>query len=113
MYYNAEGKIIHIGEVVEFDSGFQKREIVIETGTNFVTPVKFEFIKEKTKSLDGFAVDDEVKITFSVRGNEYQGKYYVNLTAWEIERVGEATATATAAPAAPAPAPAEKQELPF
>ena len=109
MNYDAQGKIIHIGEVVEFDSGFQKREVVIETGSKFPTPVKFEFIKDKTEVLDGFAVGDEVKVSFSVRGNEYQGKYYVNLTAWEIERVGEATATASPA----APAPAEKQELPF
>ena len=31
-----------------------------------------------------FAVNEVVSVDFSVNGREYNGKYYVNLTAWRI-----------------------------
>jgi len=31
---------------------------------------------------------DRVKVSFNIRGNEYKGRYYVNLQAWKIESAG-------------------------
>jgi len=69
-----------------FDSGFEKREFVITTKEEYPQDVKFECIKEKISQLDGLNIGDEVTVAYNVRGNEYQGKYYVNLQAWKIER---------------------------
>jgi hypothetical protein len=33
-----------------------------------------------------------VKVSFDIRGNEYNGKYYVNLNAWKLEKAGGAAA---------------------
>ncbi|MGI9239866.1 MAG: DUF3127 domain-containing protein, partial [Verrucomicrobiales bacterium] len=46
--------------------------------------VKLEVIKEKVALLDKFSEGQRVKASFNIRGNEYKGKYYVNLQAWKI-----------------------------
>jgi len=85
MSYNIEGTVKVIADTMTFDSGFQKREIVITTQDDkFPQDVKLEFIKDSVTKLDEFKEGDFVKIAFSIRGNEYNGKYYVNLSAFAI-----------------------------
>jgi hypothetical protein len=94
--YELEGKVKVIEDLRTFPSGFTKREFVVTSEERFPQDVKFECIKEKTEMLDGIQVSDPVKVSFNIRGNEYNGKYYVNLQAWRIEKVegggGEETA---------------------
>ena len=84
------GKVKMLLEKQTFSSGFEKREFVITTQEQYPQDVKFECIKDKNTQLDGLNTGDEVKVAFNVRGNEYQGKYYVNLQAWKIEKGGAA-----------------------
>ena len=85
MSYNIEGIVKVIADTQTFDSGFQKREVVITTEDDkFPQDVKLEFIKDSVTKLDEFKEGDFVKIAFSIRGNEYNGKYYVNLSAFAI-----------------------------
>ena len=114
MSYNIEGTVKLINDTMTFDSGFQKREIVITTQDDkFPQDVKLEFIKDSVTKLDEFKEGDFVKIAFSIRGNEYNGKYYVNLSAFAIAH------TKPEAPAAPTPVAAEfpeadgEDDLPF
>jgi len=80
-----EGKIKVIMDTQTFDSGFCKREFVVTTNEQYPQDVKLEFIKDKCELLDAKNVGDNVSVSFNVRGNEYNGKYYVNLQAWRIE----------------------------
>ncbi len=84
MEYEIEGSIKAIMDTQTFDSGFTKREFVITTEEKFPQDVKLETIKDKTALLDGFSEGQRVKASFNIRGNEYKGKYYVNLQAWKI-----------------------------
>lgn len=87
--YELEGKIHLINDVQEFSSGFTKREFVVEAmDGKFPQMIKFECIKEKTSLTDGFHQGDAVKVSFDIRGNEYNGRYYVNLNAWKLEKAG-------------------------
>jgi len=85
--YTATGKILEIGETQVFSSGFQKRVLVIETEADSKYPqqVPFEVLKDKCSELDLLSVGQEVTVTFNLKGNEYNGKYYVNLQAWKWE----------------------------
>ena len=47
--------------------------------------VKFEVVRDKIDLLNSMSIGDELKVTFDIRGNEYNGRYYVNLNAWKIE----------------------------
>ena len=79
------GTIKLIGELQTFDSGFVKREFVLTTKEQYPQDVKFEVVKEKATDFEKYnKVGDNVEVTFNVRGNEYNGKYYVNLQAWKV-----------------------------
>ena len=87
--FDLEGKVKLINEVQTFASGFTKREFVVETEDGkYPQSIKFECVKEKTSLTDGLSVGDPVKVFFDIRGNEYNGKYYVNLNAWKVEKSG-------------------------
>ena len=83
--YEATGKIKVIFETQTFPSGFTKREFVLTTGDeNYPQDIKFEIIKDKCSWLDNFQQGQDVTVNFDIRGNEFKGKYYVNLNCWKI-----------------------------
>jgi hypothetical protein len=87
--FELEGTVKVIDDIQTFASGFSKREFVIEVEDGkFPQSIKFECVKEKTALIDEFQIGDPVKVYFDIRGNEYKGKYYVNLNAWKLERPG-------------------------
>ena len=82
------GKVHLIGQTEEVGSnGFTKRQVVIATDEQYVQHVPIDFVKDKTSILDSYKVGDEVKVSVNVRGNEYNGRYYVNLQGWRIEKL--------------------------
>jgi len=98
--FELEGTVHLIGDIQTFDSGFTKREFVVEVKDgNFPQMIKFECLKEKTSLTDAFNKGDQVKVSFDIRGNEYNGRFYVNLNAWKVEGGGGSSATEGAAPA--------------
>ena len=87
--YEAAGKIKVIYDTQSFASGFSKREFVVTTAADkYPQDLKFEVVKDKCPLLDGFKAGQDVSVNFDIRGNEYNGKYYVNLAAWKIQAGG-------------------------
>lgn len=83
--YEMEGKVKVIEDTQTFGSGFQKREFVVISEEKFPQDIKFECTKDKIELLEKIRTGDNVKVSFNIRGNEYKGRYYVNLQAWRIE----------------------------
>jgi single-strand DNA-binding protein len=84
--YEASGKIKLISDTQTFPSGFSKREFVVTTGDGkYPQDLKFEMVKDKCSILDTYKEGSDVKVSFDIRGNEYNGKYYVNLSCWKLE----------------------------
>ncbi|OUW18216.1 MAG: hypothetical protein CBD18_03210 [Opitutales bacterium TMED158] len=83
--YEMEGKVKVIEDTQTFGSGFQKREFVVTSEEKYPQDIKFECTKEKIELLEKVRTGDQVKVSFNIRGNEYKGRYYVNLQAWRIE----------------------------
>ncbi len=96
--FEVSGRLKAVMEVQTFSSGFTKREFVLTTEEQYPQDIKFELIKDKTSVIDKFKENDTIKVSFNLRGNEYNGKYYVNLQAWRVE-------AATAGEAASIPPP--------
>jgi hypothetical protein len=90
------GTIKLIGEKQVFDSGFQKVEFVITTNDEkYTQDVKFEIVQDKVDDFIKYnKVGASVDVDFNVRGNEYNGKYYVSLSAWKVFK-SEANAPVT------------------
>ncbi len=93
--YEAAGKIKVIQETQSFPSGFMKREFVVTTAHDkYPQDLKFEIVKDKCSLLDAFDVGQDVQVSFDIRGNEYNGKYFVNLSCWKIQAADGSSAGA-------------------
>ena len=93
--YELTGTITHIFDTQTFPSGFIKREFVInDNADKFPQYIKFEATKEGCGRLDGYNVGDTVTVKFNIRGNEYNGKFFVNLQCWKIEKAEQEQAPA-------------------
>ncbi|MGD7653765.1 MAG: DUF3127 domain-containing protein [Verrucomicrobiales bacterium] len=97
--YELTGTVKHIFDTQTFNSGFTKREFVVETGDDkYPQHIKFETVKDKTALLDQIAIGEQVTVSFDIRGNEYKERYYVNLSAWKIQKNGGGGDTSSDAP---------------
>jgi single-strand DNA-binding protein len=93
--YELTGAVKAIMDQQTFASGFTKREFVVTSEDRYPQDVKFECVRDNCALVDKLNVGDRVTVTFDVRGNEYNGRYFVNLQAW---KVNVADAAATGAP---------------
>ena len=89
MSYELEGTLKEVFETKTFGKGFTKREFVITSSKGpddrYPQHIKLTLVKEKVSLVDRFKPGQRLKITFDVRGNESNGRYYVDLQAWKIE----------------------------
>jgi len=80
-----QGTIIVIGQTETFGAkGFKKRQLVIKTDSQYPQSIPIDFTQDKCNVLDGYKIGQFVNVSINVQGSEWQGKYYVNLTAWKI-----------------------------
>ncbi len=90
---------------------FEKRDLVLEIGDGkFVQTVPFEAFGDKMASLEGLSVGDEVTVRFGLRGREWKGRYFTNLSIISVENAGGAKAKPKAAPAGDL---ADSDDMPF
>ena len=90
------GKVIVLGNTEEVgQNGFTKRMLVVESSEQYPQKLAIDFVKEKTSILDNYKVGDEVKVSVNLRGTEYNGRYFVNLQGWKIEKQGETNEPST------------------
>lgn len=114
------GKIKELGETMTVGSAgtFRKRTLVVSTDEQYVQHVPIDFVQDKCEILNSYKAGENVKVSINIRGNEYNGKYYVSLNGWKIEKLATEVHSAPM-PAAPAFAPAtnlnedEDSDLPF
>lgn len=99
MAYELTGTIKKIFDRQDFPSGFYKQEFVVTTDERFPQDIKLDCLKEKVDMLANFEEGSPVKVSFDIRGREWNDRFYVDLSAWKIEPA-EAGSEPAAAPAA-------------
>jgi len=81
------GKVIVLGNTEEVgQNGFTKRMLVVETDEQYRQKIAIDFVKDKTSVLDNYKIGDAVKVSVNLRGSEYNGRYFVNLQGWRIQK---------------------------
>jgi hypothetical protein len=105
---NIKGNIKLIGETQTFGSGFRKRQLVVTTEEQYPQDVAIDFVQDKVDLLNSYEVGQSVDVSINIRGNEYNGKYYVNLQGWRIVKAEQSQPKAQAQPQAE-----EDLDLPF
>jgi hypothetical protein len=97
MAFEVEGKMHRLFPTEQKTASFQAREFVLEIPDgNYPQLVKFQAVQERCALLDTFNEGDRIKVSFDLRGREWNGKYLTNLNAWRIERAGEGGGSTTA-----------------
>ena len=109
--YNMElqGRVIVVMEPREGTSArgpWKSQQYVIETHDQY--PKKMVFDIFGADRIDQFAIKagEEIIVSFDVDAHEYNGRWFNNIRAWNIQRLDAAAAQAAGAPAAATPAPA-------
>lgn len=86
MAFEVEGKLHRIFPTEQKSASFSAREFVLEIPDgNYPQLVKFQAVQDRCGLLDNFREGDRVKVSFDLRGREWNGKYLTNLNAWRIE----------------------------
>jgi len=67
---------------------WKKQEFVIETGGEYPKLICFNTWGEKTSSVKNLQIGESVKVSFEVSSREYQEKYFTEVRAWKIEKLG-------------------------
>ncbi len=76
---------------------FKKREFVLtDNSSNYPQHILFQLTNDRCSRLDEFNPGDGMKVSFFIRGREWQSKegqirYFTSLDAWKVERAGEKT----------------------
>ena len=106
---------------------FKKREFVItDNSSNYPQHILFQLTQDRCRLLDELSPGEEVKVSFFIRGREWQNKegaikYFTSLDAWKLERlsgksssgVSESSATVAYSDNATLPPAEEQDDLPF
>lgn len=94
--------------------GWKKQSFVVDTGEAYNPDVCFGlFGDDKLEMLTQFAEGEAVEVAFNVSSREFNGKYYHNIDAWKISKVGTSVQSPVSAPF-PAAANVEgDDDLPF
>lgn len=96
MPYEAEGKLLKIYPTENKTATFSAREFVIEIPDgNYPQYVKFQAVQDRCNLLDNFREGEKIKVSFDLRGREWQGKYFTSLNAWRIERADGSEASSS------------------
>jgi hypothetical protein len=94
-----KGKVHEIGNTIDVNEKFKKRELIIEYAENPQYPefIKIEAQQDKTSLLDGLKVGDEVEAFFNLRGRPWTNKegvsqYFNTLVIWRVVTLSGAQA---------------------
>jgi hypothetical protein len=96
--FKLKGKIRVIMPTVQVSEKFAKRELVITTDDQYPQDIMFQFTQDKCNLLDGFDVNQNVEVSFNLRGREWTSpageiKYFNTLDAWRVDNLGSAVSS--------------------
>lgn len=99
--FEIEGKLHRKFDVENKTQSFQAREFVLEVPDgNYPQFVKFQLTQDRCALLDNYKEGEIMKVHFELRGREWQGKYFTNLSAWRLEKTSNSMAAAEPPPPA-------------
>jgi single-strand DNA-binding protein len=86
MAFEVVGRLHRLFATEQKSSSFSTREFVLEIPDgNYPQLIKFQAVQDRCAILDRFSEGDNIKVSFDLRGREWNGKYLTNLNAWRVE----------------------------
>ena len=76
--------VVKIMDTETFPSGFSKRNIVVKTEERYPQDILVEFLKDNAKMVGPLKEGTRIKLSFDLRGREYNGRYFVSVAGWKV-----------------------------
>lgn len=76
--------VVKIMDTETFPSGFSKRNIVVKTEDRYPQDILVEFLKDNAKMVEPLKEGMRIKLSFDLRGREYNGRYFVSVAGWKV-----------------------------
>lgn len=92
MAFETEGTIHKIFDTENKTDSFKAREFVIKQEGNYPQFIKFQLTQDRCDLVSNYKEGDKVKVSFDLRGREWNDKYFTNLNAWKLEGVQQEVA---------------------
>ena len=95
--FKLNGIVKLVSPTVQVSDKFSKREFVVtDNSSMYPQDILFQATQDKCSLLDGFQQNDQVEVSFNLRGREWTSpsgevKHFNTLEAWRIDRVGAAS----------------------
>lgn len=92
--FKLSGIVKVVSPTVQVSEKFSKREFVVtDASSMYPQDIMFQTTQDKCSLLDNIQVNEQVEVSFNLRGREWtspQGevKYFNTLEAWRIDKVG-------------------------
>ena len=87
MSFETQGIIHKIFDTQSKSDTFKTREFVIKHDGNYPQFIKFQLTQDRCDIVSQYKEGDNVKVSFDLRGREWNEKYFTNLNAWKMEAV--------------------------
>lgn len=85
--FEVQGKLHKVFPSENKSGSFQARDFVIEVESGqYSQLVKFQLTQDRCDLIDNYTEGEEIKVSFDLRGREWDGKYFTNLNAWRLSR---------------------------
>ena len=91
--FKLTGSVKMINATVQVSDRFSKREFVVsDTSSQYPQDILFQATQDKCSLLDGFQQNDQVEVSFNLRGREWinpqgEAKYFNSIQGWRIEKL--------------------------
>lgn len=83
------GKLIQLNPVIT-GSGqrgeWKKREMIIETSEQYPKKICILCWNDKAERVESLPVGSELKVSINIESREYNGRWYTDVRAWNIEQ---------------------------
>jgi len=85
--FEIQGKLHKVFPSENKSGSFQAREFVIELENGqYSQLIKFQLTQDRCDLIDAYSEGEEIQVSFDLRGREWDGKYFINLNAWRLNR---------------------------
>ncbi len=108
-----DGTLIKITPVVKITDTFSKQQIIVKTADQYPQEIAFDIRAKDFERVEGLKIGEELEVSFNIRGSEYNGRHFVNLTAWKIWQVRGQNKPAEAPKAEGEKVEEKSEDLPF
>ena len=83
--HTTTGVIINKLPAKQVSEKFKVQEFILKVGNDkYPQEVKFQLVNDNIDLLDFIQVNEQVEVTFELRGREYNGTHYVTLNALKV-----------------------------